>query len=91
MSQLPQLDIIRVDPEITMTSSRTVTNTSTASINTYHITFSNPVEIENGEVHFQPNAMIRGKYYPFDFKGKHYLIRKTKDNVIDIFEIKDKR
>lgn len=35
----------------------------------------------------ETGGMVEGKFYPFDHRGKHYLLTKSKDNVIDFYEI----
>jgi len=50
----------------------------------------NPIEKDNeGHIHFNPKMMVLNQYYPFKFKEKEYLLKKSADKVIDIYEIKD--
>lgn len=48
-----------------------------------------PVTEEADGIHFHPKTMIIGQYYPFKFKKKEYLLKKSSDNIIDIYEIKN--
>lgn len=48
-----------------------------------------PVTEEADGIHFHPKTMIIGQYYPFKFKKKEYLLKKSSDNVIDIYKIKN--
>lgn len=48
-----------------------------------------PVQQKNGKTTFHPSLMIIDQYYPFDFKNRKYLLKKTNENIIDIYEIKE--
>jgi len=50
----------------------------------------NPIENDKeGQIHFHPKMMILNQYYPFKFKEKEFLLKKSADKVIDIYEVKD--
>lgn len=40
-----------------------------------------------GQIHFHPSEMLEGKFYPFDHKGKRYLLTKSSNNLLDLYEI----
>ena len=48
-----------------------------------------PVKQDSGKIVFHPKLMIEKQYYPFNFKDKKYLLKKTDKNIIDIYEIKE--
>ncbi len=76
------------EPEIVKSYSISVTNKNTASTGeVYEILDSDAVEVKDGQIHFHPSKMLNGKYYNFVYNDKEYLIRKSRDSVIDIFEV----
>jgi len=87
------MSLVKIEkkPEI-ISSWTTIVKSLTATIESLSsLTKINPIEIDkDGHIHFHPSRMILGEYYPFEFKGKEYLLKKSKENVIDIFQIKKK-
>jgi hypothetical protein len=64
-----------------------VRNYTTSTGEVYEMPYSDAVEVKDGQIHFHPSKMLNGKYYNFVRNGKEFLIRKSKNNVIDIFEV----
>ena len=76
------------EPEIVKSYFIPIKNMNTGSIGAvYEALDSNAVEVKDGEIHFHPSKMINGKYYNFVYKEKEHLIRKSSDNIIDIYEV----
>jgi hypothetical protein len=46
-----------------------------------------PVSVRDGKIGMKIDRMEMGKFYPVDYRGKKYLISKTKEGVIDIFKV----
>ena len=44
---------------------------------------------EDGKVTFHPSLMNKDQYYPFNFKNKQYLLKKSDNEIIDIYEVKE--
>ena len=44
---------------------------------------------DKGEVIFHPSLMVKDQYYEFDFKNKPYLLKKSDEQAIDIYEVKE--
>jgi hypothetical protein len=85
-----QVDVIRMEPDIIMSSSQNVPVSNTGSIVDYQVRLSQPVELESGQIHFKLSQMIEGKYYPFHYKNKDYLLCKSRGNIVDLLEVKSK-
>lgn len=46
-----------------------------------------PVFIRDGKIRMKIDRMEMEKFYPVDYSGKKYLIRKTAKGVIDIYKV----
>lgn len=72
---------------------KTITPTSAASMTIRQAhTFTSrgadsPVFAKEGKIKMKTSKMETGKFYPVDYAGKKYLIRKTSDGVIDVFRV----
>jgi hypothetical protein len=75
------------DPEIVESYSMQVRNYTTSTGAFHEMLYSDAVEVKDGQIHFHPSKMLNGKYYNFVHNGKEFLIRKSNNNVIDIFEV----
>jgi len=86
---MSKLEVIEQPPEIVSTKTSWV-ELLTATIQLVaDLTINRPIEVDNqGKIHFHPSKMKIGEYYPFTYEKKEYLIKKSKENVIDFFEIK---
>ena len=86
---MSKLVVVEKSPEIVSTKTSWV-ELFTATIRLVaDLSINRPIKVDKeGKIHFHPSKMNIGEYYPFTFKNKEYLIKKSKENVIDFFEIK---
>ena len=65
-------------------------STSFTAVLEKRINSTTPIEQnDDGKMTFHPSLMIKDQYYPFDFKNKQYLLKKSDNEIIDIYEVKE--
>jgi len=70
------------------TKDETSLTTAISAILQFASTFNAVENDKDGITHFHPKLMIKDQYYPLKLKGREFLIKKSKNNIIDVYEVK---